>query len=130
MLDTFRYSQAMKNIEIKKAQELDLDFILSTENSAENTPFINTWSIDRHRAAMGNEDIYYGVVFSDSHKVGFVILAGLKNENHSIEFLRVVIREKGKGIGRQVLKWAKEAAFKDRRPFNRRTLISLPTIWN
>lgn len=43
--------------------------------------------------------------------VGYVIMAGLADLNHNIEFRRIVISEKGKGFGREVLKLIKKIAF-------------------
>jgi diamine N-acetyltransferase len=46
-----------------------------------------------------------------SQPLGFVILAGLQGEHRSIEFLRIVVTDKGKGYGRAAVRAIKRHAF-------------------
>ena len=101
----------MNNIKIEKSTVEHIDFILNSESKEENMQFINPWTKQQHLSAMSSKDIYHAVVFFENRLVGFIILAGLESPNNSIEFMRVVITEKGKGLGRDTLRWAKSFSF-------------------
>lgn len=45
---------------------------------------------------------------STNKLIGYVILAGITNPNHNIEFRRIVISDKGHGFGRETLKLVKK----------------------
>ena len=49
----------------------------------------------------------------NNQRVGFVILAGLQSEHRNIEFMRIVITEKGKGYGRAAVRRIKRHAFEE-----------------
>lgn len=101
------------NLTFRPSTEADLEFILQLENNPENIKFINSWPKQRHREAFRNDDVFHGIVMCQDHPAGFFILAGLESSNKSIEFLRVVIAEKEKGLGRKVLKAVKKYCFED-----------------
>lgn len=44
-------------------------------------------------------------------RLGFVILAGLTSESRSIEFMRIVVQEKGQGYGRETVRAVERYAF-------------------
>jgi diamine N-acetyltransferase len=48
-----------------------------------------------------------------NERVGFIIIAGLKNPHESIELKRIVIEKKGQGLGRKALKIIKKLAFEE-----------------
>ena len=60
-----------------------------------------------------NKDILHLIVDDKltNKSVGYVILAGLKNPNHSIEFMRIVITKKKKGYGQETIGLIKKIAF-------------------
>jgi len=103
------------NISLRQTNEDDLDFVLGAEQSAENRAFVTVWTGERHRAAFKDEDLRHFIIESqvDGKRVGYVILAGLTNANQSIEFSRVVITEKNRGYGKQVLRQIKKLAFEE-----------------
>jgi RimJ/RimL family protein N-acetyltransferase len=49
------------------------------------------------------------VITRSGKPVGFVVLAGLNGEHRSIELVRIVVSERGRGLGRaalaEVLSW-------------------------
>ncbi len=103
------------NISLRQTNEDDLDFVLGAEQSAENRAFVTVWTGERHQAAFKDEDLRHFIIESlvDGKRVGYVILAGLTNANQSIEFSRVVITEKNRGYGKQVLRQIKKLAFEE-----------------
>ncbi len=77
----------------------DLLRVVEWEREAGTVEFIIPWKVERHAAALQNADIDHLMVATDAGTVGFVILAGLRDPNESVEFRRIVIAEKGRGRG-------------------------------
>lgn len=99
-------------ITLRKTARDDLDFVISAESERENAQYVGQWPRDEHLRSLDNEDMLHLVVESTNKtRIGYIIMAGLKNVNHSIEFRRIVITDKGKGYGREALRLVKELAF-------------------
>lgn len=103
------------NIRLRRTAEGDLDFVLAAEGAEDNRRFVGQWTREQHREAMSNPDLAHFVVESvdEVRPVGYVIMAGLLDANRSVEFRRVVITDKGKGYGREVLRVVKKMAFEE-----------------
>lgn len=102
-----------KRIILRLTEVSDIDFVIKTESDPYNSQFVIQWTKQRHKEVLSNKDILHLIVEDRSvHKpIGYVILAGLENPNHSIEFMRIVITKKGEGYGREAIKLIKEIAF-------------------
>ena len=100
-------------IELRRTTTNDLPYVLSAEGDDDNSRFIAVWPEEKHRAALDDTNIAHLIIASkpDSQPVGFVILAGLQGEHRSIEFMRIVVTEKGKGYGRAAVRAIKRHAF-------------------
>jgi diamine N-acetyltransferase len=100
-------------IRLRRTAEGDLDFVVAAEGALENRRFVGQWTREEHGGALSNPDLAHLVVerVEDGRAVGYVILAGLRDANRAVEFRRVVITEKGKGYGREVLRAVKQMAF-------------------
>lgn len=98
---------------LRLTKENDLDFVIDLETQDENSDYIIQWSREEHLRALCQEDIMHLIVEDkNSHKpVGYVIMAGLQNFNNSIELKRLVICDKGKGLGRETLRLIKNFVF-------------------
>ena len=103
------------NIRLRRTAEGDLDFVLAAEGAEDNRRFVGQWTREQHCEAMSHPDLAHFVVESvdDGRPVGYVIMAGLLEANRSVEFRRVVITDKGKGYGREVLRVVKKMAFEE-----------------
>lgn len=101
-------------IAIRNTQEKDLDFVINIEHEPDNAQYVGQWTKEQHKSALFNKDILHLLVEdkTSSMPVGYVIMAGLENQNNSIEFRRIVIADKGKGFGKETLTLIKEIAFK------------------
>jgi RimJ/RimL family protein N-acetyltransferase len=97
-------------ISLRQTEENDLDYVLAAEHDPANRMFILPWSRDEHRQALAAPDMAHLIVQGD-RELGYVILAGLQDPNETIEFRRIVITEKGKGIGKRAVQLVKELAF-------------------
>jgi diamine N-acetyltransferase len=100
-------------IELRRTTANDLPYVLAAESDDENRRFIAAWPEDKHRAALDDPNIAHLIIAPkpDSQPVGFVMLAGLRGEDRSIEFLRIVVTEKGQGYGRAAVRAIKRYAF-------------------
>lgn len=99
---------------LRKTEENDLHFVYESEHSDGNRLFVGQWTVNEHKHALIDEDILHLMV-EDKGKgspVGYVILKGLKSLNKSIELMRIVITDKRKGFGREVLNLLKFYVFK------------------
>ena len=103
------------NIRLRRTSEGDLEFVLAAEGAEDNRRFFGQWARAQHREALSDSDLIHFIVESvdDDRPVGYVIMAGLLDANRSLEFRRVVITEKGKGYGREVLQVVKKMAFEE-----------------
>lgn len=100
-------------IELRPTTENDLSYVLSAERNAENSLFVIVWSEGQHRAALSDANIEHLIIESrpDNRCVGFAILAGLLGGNRSIEFVRIVVTDKGRGYGRAAVRAIKKRSF-------------------
>ncbi len=100
-------------IELRRTTEGDLQYVLAAEADQDNRPFITAWPEENHRGVLNDANIQHLIIESKPNniRVGFVILAGLQSEHRSIEFMRLVITEKGKGYGRAAVRTIKRHAF-------------------
>lgn len=101
------------NIVIRSTQQDDLEFVINAEREEDNAQYVGQWTKEQHLNALTQKDIMHLIVEEaiSSKIVGYVIIAGLQNPNRSIEFRRIVITEKGKGLGRETLKLIKKIVF-------------------
>lgn len=95
--------------------EGDLDFVTAAECHPDNCPFVGQWSLERHSEALKNDDIKHLVIEEreDGRPVGYMIIAGLKSPNRSLELMRIVITEKDRGYGHEALELVKMMAFEE-----------------
>ena len=91
----------------------DLDTVIKMERDAENAPFIRQWSQKQHRSAIKDRNIAHLIIqrISTDDIIGYIIMVGLENYDRNIEFKRLVIADKGKGLGRQAVQLIKRLAF-------------------
>lgn len=107
----FKY--ALNNVSIRKTTEADLDFVIAAENAEENSQHVAQWTREQHIAAFYNEDILHAIIEADGKSAGYAITAGLQDANKAIELRRIVIVEKGMGLGRAAVQLIKKLAFEE-----------------
>jgi diamine N-acetyltransferase len=91
----------------------DLDYVLGLEADPENAPFIIRWSRERHERAIADPDEAHLIVVDGEAPTGFVLLAGLRGEERTIELRRIVIGPKGRGLGQRALREVLDRAFSE-----------------
>ena len=91
----------------------DLTFVTQAERHPENAPYIGQWSDAEHEAAIASKNAAHFTLEAESstQPVGYLTLTGLCDPHRAIHMKRIVVTEKGKGYGRQVLRWVKAYTF-------------------
>lgn len=108
-----KYIYKIDNINIAKTDDGDLDFVLAAERNEENSPYVAQWSREQHIKALNDPDILHVLIKEEPDgNIGYAILAGLESKTRSIELKRLVIVDKGRGLGRASLESFKSLAFK------------------
>lgn len=85
--------------------------MLAAEQHLENAPYVGQWSRARHEGAIADQDEAHLLVEQANGPVGYVLLTGLENPHLTLNLQRIVVVEKGKGYGRQILQWVKAFTF-------------------
>ncbi|MBU3144134.1 GNAT family N-acetyltransferase [Clostridium sp. CF012] len=100
-------------ITLRYTQVDDLEFVINSEQATDNAQFVGQWTKEQHINALSDKDILHLIVEdSNTYKpIGYLIMGGIENPNHSIEFRRIVICEKGKGLGKETLILIKKVVF-------------------
>ncbi|CAM4398037.1 GNAT family N-acetyltransferase [Paenibacillus tarimensis] len=92
-----------------------MQFIVAAETDEANRPYVTSWSLDRHREALDDEDMLHCIVEDAAGvRVGYLIVLGAAGLHSTVELLRLVITDKGKGYGRSVLEAVQAFAFRER----------------
>jgi diamine N-acetyltransferase len=93
----------------------DLDFVVEVERDARNLPFITPWDRTQHEGAVRFPDFRHFIVEAGAgyERTGFVILQGCRNPHRSVELKRIVLQDKGQGLGRACVRVLKAMAFRD-----------------
>jgi RimJ/RimL family protein N-acetyltransferase len=88
-----------------------LDLILSIEKA--NSDFVFIWPEERHIETINRMDeAHISIINTASRElVGYMILAGIGGDNRELEFMRMVIADKGKGYGRTSVRFIKKYCF-------------------
>ncbi|WP_083634398.1 GNAT family N-acetyltransferase [Saccharicrinis aurantiacus] len=91
----------------------DISRLIQIES--ENSDFIGTYNIDRHKKVILDDDEMHLSIFEKANNSlqGHIILAGLRNKDASIEFRRIVVDNKGKGLGKDSIKLIKKYCFEE-----------------
>ena len=89
-------------IELTESNKEDLKLFSHWENLDGIREFIFPYSIERHIEEFEKDEMIYLNINYNSKAVGFVLLK-LEDDEKSIEFRRIVVVERGKGIGQRVL---------------------------
>jgi len=91
----------------------NLEYVMDAERDLENSPFVGQWTNEEHQIALDESDLLHLLVLNkqDNSPIGFVILTGLQNLNHRIELKRLVVTDKGRGFGKEILSLIKSLAF-------------------
>jgi RimJ/RimL family protein N-acetyltransferase len=110
-------AETRARVHLRPTMLSDLDFVVAVETDARNLPFITPWERTQHEGAVRFPDFRHFIVESGSGhgRAGFVILQGCRNPHGSVELKRIVLQDKGRGVGRACVRSLKALAFGDLR---------------
>lgn len=102
-------------VSLHPTQDTDVDFVVTAENAPDNTTFISKWTKEQHLENLLNPNFCYFTIINVENRtpLGYVILEGLSDENHSVNIKRIVVTAKGLGIGRMAIEQVKNFAFNE-----------------
>src|SRR5262245_40650604 len=103
----------MASVHLRPTTPEDLDFVQGAERDPENARFILPWTREQHARALADPDVAHRILEhgDPGHRVGFVLLLGLTSPHGSLEFRRIVVTAKGRGLGRAAVRAVKHFAF-------------------
>jgi diamine N-acetyltransferase len=99
---------------LRPTTEFDLDWVIRAEHDPVIEPWITRWPRALHSATLRSPDARHLIVADDAgDRLGYVILRGIGNPDSSVELLRIVVAERGRGTGRTVLRLVKRMVFEE-----------------
>lgn len=106
-----------ESLRLRPTTSADLPFVLRAEQHPDNCPFVEQWTLEEHTVALTHPDICHCILErqNDGVAVGYLILVGITSYNQSVEFLRLVVTEKGQGYGQQAVRLVQAYAFEELR---------------
>lgn len=96
---------------LRETAEEDLPAVLALEADPDVAPWITAWPAERHLRAIRVPDEAHLAFWDGTLHAGFLLLAGIRNENRSVELRRIALRRRGEGLGSAALDLALTHAF-------------------
>ncbi|WP_125560512.1 GNAT family N-acetyltransferase [Pseudoalteromonas rubra] len=88
-------------IELKESKIVEVERFVEMESASDTAGFILPYSAEQHLAAMAQAQVIYLSIYQSQVLVGFIILS--LDGTSSVEFRRIVVSEKGRGIGQHAM---------------------------
>lgn len=94
-------------------QKNDIYKIMSMETHSDNKPYVTPYSYQRHGQVISNSNEIHASIWDKTadELLGFIILAGIENDNKALECRRIVINKKGQGYGHETIQLIKKYCF-------------------
>jgi ribosomal protein S18 acetylase RimI-like enzyme len=89
----------------------DIDWVCALERA--HVPHVTAWSPAEHLDTLTDPDCLHLVIERDGERAGFVILADLTSPSRVRQLLRIVVADKGRGLGRATLRECARLAFEE-----------------
>ena len=89
-------------IEVSRASFEQLNAFVEMERDNDTAQYILPTSLEQHQANFAQDDIIYLSIMQQGELVGYFILAP-ESDSNSVEFRRIVVAHKGRGIGQQAI---------------------------
>lgn len=100
-------------IRLRRTTEADLAVVVDWEGRPDNAVFVVLWAAERHREAIADPAFRHLVIERDGTPVGYVILAGVVGARPVVELLRIVVIDRGRGVGQAAVAAVLDHAFGD-----------------
>ena len=90
-------------IELRPTRADELALLVQLENAPGTREFVTPNMLDVHRTNLARDDFVYLSILENQAVVGVIILH-LDADPHSVEFRRIVVGDKNRGIGQQAIR--------------------------
>jgi RimJ/RimL family protein N-acetyltransferase len=90
-------------LEIVRATEADIDFVMMTERLPGNDGLVGRWERGEHEQALADPGNAYFIGRTDGTPVGFVIVQHWASADRATLIRRIIVADRGKKIGRELL---------------------------
>lgn len=100
---------------LRPTREADLDGVLALEADPANSPYIGQWTRDQHLAAIAAPDREHWTIerAGDGERIGYLIAFDLRALGMGAYVKRIVVADKGRGLGREALGRFAQRAFEE-----------------
>lgn len=96
---------------LREARRVELADFVAMERQADTAGFILPAELAEHEAAFDRGEVIYLAIDDDAVLAGFILLAP-ESGGDSVEFRRIVVRDKGRGAGQWAIRlledWCRE----------------------
>ena len=89
-------------IELRETRAAELAAICEMEQDVDTARFILPTTLEQHRRNLARKDTVYLSIYRHGKLVGFMVLVP-EADGSSVEFRRIVVADKGRGIGQQAI---------------------------
>lgn len=89
-------------VDLRKATLEDIDAFVAMEQAADTRAFIIPYSRAEHEQKMSDPSLVYLTIVDDDALAGFILLA-LDVDGRSVEFRRIAVAAKGRGVGQSAI---------------------------
>lgn len=102
-------------VSLTKSVTKDIPRFCSFESDPDNRRWILPYSAWQHQQAIESNDDEHLTVWNkmSGEMTGFILLTGLTSPHQSLEMKRIVIGEKGRGLGRESLRLVEKYCFEE-----------------
>jgi ribosomal protein S18 acetylase RimI-like enzyme len=97
----------------RRTRSEEVEYVRALELAPENARNVTQWSAAEHLATIGDPDCLHLIIERDGERAGFVILADLMLPSRVRQLLRIVVDDKGRGLGGATLRECARLAFEE-----------------
>jgi hypothetical protein len=92
-------------VALRQTRPEDLEFVMALERHPDAARYIGQWTRDQHTHAIEAPDREHWVIARrrDGAPMGFLIAFDLRAAGHGVHLKRIVVEQKGRGLGREAL---------------------------
>ena len=99
---------------LRPATADDLGWLVREELRPEFAAYIHRWPEERHRGNLSDPDYRYLIAEDGAGgRAGYIILRGIGTPERSIELVRILVGDPGRGLGRLILAHTMDLVFGD-----------------